>query len=100
MKKRMLRTAVLALAGAATLLMPVTAAARDRGGFEHGGFDRGGFRAPARVERPVVRGRDWGGPRVGVGIGIGVGVAPGAYVCTPGYYDQFGYWHPPVYCYN
>jgi len=94
MKKRMLRTAALALGGALTLLMPVTAAARDRGGVERGG----GFRAPARVEH-FDRGRAWGrGPAFGVGIGIGVG-GP-AYVCTPGFYDQFGYWHPPIYCYR
>jgi hypothetical protein len=97
--KKTLRTAALALGGVLTLLMPVTAAARDRGG-ERGGFDRGGDRG--RTEQHFDRGRDfrgpaWGGPRIGVAIGVG---APGAYVCTPGYYDQFGYWHPPVYCYQ
>lgn len=97
MKKRILKNAAVVLGGALMLLMPVTAAARDRGGFARGGFDHGGFRAPVRVERPVVRGRVWGGPAVGVAIGVG---APGAYVCTPGYYDQFGNWIPPTYCYN
>jgi len=99
MKKTRLRMAALAIGGALTLLLPVTAAARDRD--DH----RGGDRDHGRVEQHFDRDRhdtdvrrNWDRGRDDFRFNVNIG-GPAYRIVTPGYYDQFGYWHAPVYQY-
>jgi len=104
MKKTRFKMAALALGGVMTLLLPVTAAARDRDDYRGGDRDRGrveqrwdrdrGFRDRDRRDWDHDRDRD--GDRFRFSLNFG---APAYRMVTPGYYDQFGYWHPPVYQY-
>jgi hypothetical protein len=101
MKRTTLKMAALALGGAMTLLLPVTAAARDRDDSRRGDQNRGRMeqhwdRDHDRGRGVQYRGRDWDHDRGGFRFSLNFG-APTYRVVTPGYYDQFGYWHPPVY---
>ena len=96
MKRTMMKKAALMLAGALTLLAPVTAAARDRNDFRAGDRDRG------RVEQRWVPNRDdhrdHDRDRARFGVYFNYAPAPRIVpvpvpVQPQGYYDQFGYWH-------
>src|SRR5579884_1923588 len=95
MKRTKFKTAAFALAGALALLMPVTAAARDRDDFHRA--DRGRVEVQRRDVRVYRGGRDdhWRDrDRFRGGVYFNYAPAPVVVPVQPqGYYDAYGYWH-------